>query len=269
MRLASALCLAALTTLATNAFAEFEGRLEMKMTVTTPDGNGGGGTAKVAVGKAGTRSVMDMQMGEMGMKMDILVKNDDPTKIYRINEGSKTYTIMNVPQGANAEAKDDAKYTVEKLGEEKILGYNTQHVKVTRNGVPTELWTSKDVLDYATFSKLQSGPANRRMHLEGMNKALKDAGAEGMPLRSVMNTEEGAKATMEVTKITKESVPADTFAIPAGYTQSEGGMMDMMQGMSGPKADEARRKMDDAMKNMTPEQREMIQRMMKQRGGGQ
>ena len=45
-------------------------------------------------------------------------------------------------------------------------------------------------------------------------------------------------------------------------------MMDMMGGMSGPQADDAKKRMDEAMKNMTPEQREMIEKMMKQRKAG-
>ena len=35
--------------------------------------------------------------------------------------------------------------------------------------------------------------------------------------------------------------------------------------MSGPQADEAKKRMDEALKNMSPEQREMIEKMMKQR----
>jgi len=77
---------------------------------------------------------------------------------------------------------------------------------------------------------------------------------------------------MEVVKIDKKSLPASTFEIPADYTKSEGGLMDMMGGMSGPQADEANKKMgeaqqrmQEALKNMSPEQREMIEKMMKQR----
>jgi hypothetical protein len=70
---------------------------------------------------------------------------------------------------------------------------------------------------------------------------------------------------MEVVKVDKKSLPASMFEIPADYSKSAGGMMDMMGGMSGPQADEAKKKMDDAMKNLSPEQRDMIEKMMKQR----
>ena len=46
--------------------------------------------------------------------------------------------------------------------------------------------------------------------------------------------------------------------------------MDMAGGMTGPKVDQARQQMQEAMKNMTPEQRAMMEKMMKQmKGGGQ
>ena len=140
----------------------------------------------------------------------------------------------------------------------------------------TELWTAKDLLDYETFSKLQAR-RGKAAGQEALVKALKDAGADGLPLKSITTTGDGAIVTMEVVKVNKKALPASTFELPAGYTKSEGGMMDMMGGMSGPQADEARKKlgdaqkqMEDAMKNMTPEQREMIQKMMKQqKAGGQ
>ena len=166
------------------------------------------------------------------------------------------------------QSQGNEKYTVKKLGEAKILGRDTQHVLVTGTNTTTELWTAKDFVDYATFSRLLTRPGVRAGAAEALNKALKDAGADGMPLKSITTGADGAKMTMEVVKAEKQSLPASTFEIPAGYTKSAGGMMDMMGGMSGPQADEAKKRMDEAMKNMTPEQREMIQKMMKQRQGG-
>ena len=69
-----------------------------------------------------------------------------------------------------ASSRSTQKYTVEKLGQETILGYKTQHVLVKEqdagdgNGMTMEMWTAKDLLDYATFSKLQArrGQGGRR-----------------------------------------------------------------------------------------------------------
>jgi hypothetical protein len=265
------------------AFAQFEGVLEMKMTMAAKDGEGGGGgTMNVAVGKAGTRSEMNMQMGPMAVKMVMLQKNDTPNTLYHINDANKTYSEIDSAKVRKmaGQQQDAKKYTVEKLGQETILGYRTQHVLVKEEnsdktkGMTTEMWSAKDLLDYGTFSKLQAR-RGKAAGEEALLKALKDADVDGMPLKSITTTGDGMKVTMEVVKVAKKSLPASTFEIPDGYTKSEGGLMDMMGGTSGPQVDEAKKKMgdaqkrmDDAMKNMTPEQREMIQKMMKQQKAG-
>jgi hypothetical protein len=276
------LTLVTLLAAACSAFAQFEGQLEMKMTLTDKDGGSlGGGTMNIAIAKAGVRSEMNMQRGPMGIKMVMLKKTDTLDKVYNINDAARTYSevdLTKVRSLAGQQQQPTTDYTVEKLGEEKLLGYTTQHVLVkpknatAEAGQAIEMWTAKDFMDYETFSRLQSHHG-RASSQEGMAKALKDAGAEGMPLRSVSTAPDGAKSTMEVVKAEKKSLPASTFEIPAGYTKSEGGIMEMMGNMTGPQAEENRKKMEEsnkkmneALKNMTPEQRQMFENMMKQRG---
>jgi hypothetical protein len=258
------------------AFAQFEGVLEMKVTMAGKDGEaGGGGTMNVAVAKAGSRSTMDMQMGPMSMKMVMLQKNDTPDMIYRINDADKTYTEIDLARMREMAGQQPGtyEYTVEKLGQETILGYKTQHVLAKEknpgsgNGMKAEMWIAKDLLDFATFSKLQARPAKEGRE-EALLKALKAAGADGMPLRAITSTPDGGKVTMDVVKVDKKSLPAATFEIPAGYTKSAGGMMGMAGGVSGSQADDAKKKLDEAMKNMTPEQRQMIEKMLQQRKAG-
>lgn len=275
---ASPLLVAMLLT-TTSSFAQFEGVLEMKMTVSDKEGaSRGGGTMTAAVAKAGSRSDVNLQMGGMTMKMTMLQKADTPNVVYRLNDANKTYSEIDLAKAremANQPQNDD-QWTVQKLGQEKILDYQTQHILAkpkSGTGQPMEMWIAKDFLDYDTFSKLQwrrNGPTGD----QGLAKALKEAGTEGMPLKSVVHDDTGGTMTMEVVKVEKKSLPASTFEIPAGYTKSNGGIMDMMGGMSGPQADamrarmeEARKQMQEQMKNMTPEQREMIEKMMQQRGG--
>jgi len=262
------------------AFAEFEGILDMKMTTAGKDAEfGGGGTMRAAVAKAGARCEMNLQMGEMAMKMVVLQKTASPDLLYYIDDANKTYSEMDLAKIRElaSQSQNPRKYTVEKLGQETLLGYKTQHVKVKeqgagdREGTTMEMWTAKDLVDYATFSKWQA-QRGKGGGEEALAKALKDAGADGLPLKSIATTPEGTKVTMEVVKVDKQSLPASTFEIPAGYTKSEGGLMGMMGGLSGPQADEAKKamegakkQMEEALKNMTPEQREMIEKMMKQR----
>jgi len=264
------------------AYAQFEGVLEMKITMAGKDGAAGGATMTVAVAKAGTRSEMNMQMGGTGMKVVVLQKTATPNTVYRLNDANQTYTEMDLAKMPALAGQQPAgkEYAVEKLGQETILGYQTQHVLVKEKnpgpgGATTaEMWTAKDILDYATFSKMQVRQPKGGGQ-EAMVKALKDAGADGLPLKSISTTPEGTKVTMEVLKVDKQSLPASTFEIPAGYTKSAGGLADMMGGMTGPQADDAKKKMDEAqqkmqeaLKNMSPEQRAMMEKMMKQRNGG-
>ncbi len=84
-----------------------------------------------------------------------------------------------------------------------------------------------------------------------------------MPLKAIVN-QGGMKTFIELVKAEKKSLPPSTFEIPLGYTKTEG----EFPGLADPRVDEARKQLDDALKNMTPEQREMFERAMKQRQPG-
>jgi hypothetical protein len=257
--------------------AQFEGVLEMKTTMTTSEGEGpGGGTMKIAVGKPGARIELKMMAGPVNVNSVMLVKNDAPNVVYRIDDARKTYSEVDVAkaQAMAGQNQDSTTYTVEKLGEEKIMGYTTQHVRLKEknsskaNGTTSEMWIAKGFGDFEMLSKVRG----RAGADKGMAKALKDAGTEGMPLKMIHSTAGGGSITTEVVKIDKQSLPSSTFEIPSGYTKAEGGMMGMMSGVSGQGSEElnkkmsdAQQKMQEALKNMTPEQREMVEKMMKQR----
>jgi hypothetical protein len=65
---------------------------------------------------------------------------------------------------------------------------------------------------------------------------------------------------MELVSAKRQSVPASTFAIPAGYTKSE-----MTMPMTSP---ESAKQMEDALKGLSPEERKQVEEMMKGMGGG-
>ena len=94
----AALCLAAA---AMPALAEFEGVLEMKMTMK----EGGTGNGKTYVSKTGWRSEMELRSPQMqkgtgkgSMKMTMIGKMGDPDKITSIDDERKTYSIMDVKE---------------------------------------------------------------------------------------------------------------------------------------------------------------------------
>jgi hypothetical protein len=266
---------------ATPSLAQFEGTVEMKVSMADKDGNAtGSGTINLAVGKAGVRSELNVQHGAMGVKMVTLQKSSVPDKTYHIYDTTRTYSEMDLAklQAMAGAQQSNTTYTVKKLGTDKILGFDAQHVLLQQQsaggekGPTTEMWTARNFLDYATFSKLQAGHG-RMAGQEGLLKALKAAGADGMPLKSVTTAEDGSKTTMQVVRAEKETLPASTFEIPEGYTKSASDLGDMLGGVSGPQADEAKKRLEEAkkkleemLKNMTPEQRQMYEDMMKRRG---
>jgi hypothetical protein len=237
--------------------AEFEGEMDMAITA-SGETNAAGSTMRIAVAKAGTRLEVNARMPDMTVKTVVLVREDTPDKVYQIDDSRQTYSVMDVAdiRKMAAEHADPDPWSVTKLGEETILGYKTQHVRVTHGQTAMEMWNARDLMDYETYSRMQA----RQPGAEGLYKALKDAGADGVPLRSRVTGQKGVTVNMEVVRIEKKQLAASVFEIPAGYTETQGGMMG---GMSGPKADELRKRMQEAMKDMSPAQREAMQKAMK------
>ena len=244
------------------ALAQFEGEIDMKIT-----GQGMTGTGKVFVSKAGSRTEMDMQTANMPMHMVSLMKFSVPDVMYLVNDKAKTYSEMDLKKARESAVKmtgEKEPYSAKLLGSERVLGYSTKHVLLSRPGDRSEMevWTTKDImgLNYESMRGLM----RRRPGDDdtSMIKALRDTGADGFFVKMV--TREKGKAeslmTMELTKAEKRSVPASMFDIPPGYTKQEG-----MMGAAGVVSPEAAEQMRKAMENLTPEQRKQIEEMTKQR----
>jgi hypothetical protein len=253
------------------ARADFEGTLEMKMTLAGEDGSiMGGGTMNLSIAKTGSRMEMNMEK-PMPMKMVVITRTDTPDKVYQVNDQGRTYSEIDVSKDNKPrQSNDNEPWKVKKLGEEKVLNYKTQHVMVTHGPETWELWTSKDLIDYETYRKLQASKG-RMAGDERMVTALKEADADGMPLKAIVSQEK-IKSTIELVKAEKKTLPVSSFEVPPGYKKTAGGFPGFGAGAGAPqdpRADEARKKLDDALKNMTPEQREAFERAMKQRQGNQ
>ena len=260
MKKAFGTVLAAAALAAAPALAQFEGEIDMKIT-----GQGMSGTGKMFVSKAGSRSEMDMQTANMPVHMATLMKFSNPDVMYLINDKAKTYSEMDLKKTRETAAKmksEKEAYSAKLLGSEKILGYSTKHVLLSRPGDRSEMevWTTKDLLglSYETMRGLmRRGPGEDD---GAMLKALRDAGADGFFVKMI--TREKGKpeplTTMELTKAERRSLPASLFEIPAGYQKQEG-----MMGAAGVVSPEAAEAMRKAMENMTPEQRKQLEEMMK------
>jgi hypothetical protein len=246
------------------AFAQFEGEIDMKITAQ----GGVTGTGRVFVAKAGSRTEMDMETARMPIHMVTLTRFATPDVIYLINDKAKTYSEVDTKKAREQAAKmtgekDKEAYSVKILGSEKVLGYATKHVLLSRPSDKSEMeaWTTRDLLGLSYES--MKGLMRRGAQDEGsLIKALKDAGAEGFFVKMV--TREKGKTepltTMDITKAEKRSLPASMFEVPAGYAKQDG-----MMGAAGVVSPEAAEQMKKAMENLTPEQRKQMEEMMKQK----
>jgi hypothetical protein len=242
------------------AFAQFEGEIDMK--ITSP---GMTGMGKMYVSKVGARTTMDFQAAKMPMKMTTLMKFANPDVMYMINDQARTYSEMNLKETRESVAKmksEKEPYTVKVLGTERVLGYSTKHVLLSRpnDRAEMEIWTTKDILglNYEAMRGLMRRGSNQD---DGtFLKALRDNGADGFFVKMITREKGNPEptSTMELTKAEKKSLPGSLFEIPPGYAKQEG-----MMGAAGVVSPEAAEAMRKAMENMTPEQRKQMEEMMK------
>jgi hypothetical protein len=263
MRKSLLLVLASCCLFATTAVAQMEGEIDMTMATTR-----GNGTVKIFISKVGWRNEIDMRTPQMPIKMTMMGKLDNPDTAYSINDERKTYTEVDLKKNREMASqyggqKSDVTYTVKYLSTDTLIGYACKHVLVTSStGQEVELSTSKRLFDMNLLKRMQRG-GNRGGGIagsdDGMQAALKQAGAEGFPMKTVVTKGDDA-VTMEVVKVDKTPPVASLFEIPAGYTKADGMGSMLPEGV--------RKKMEEKMKNMTPEQREMMEKMMQGNTGG-
>jgi hypothetical protein len=249
---AASLATLALSARPADAAPSFTGKIEMQMS----HGASPAGTAVTFLGDEGM--VGEIQMASLPTKIKTLVRFDKPDTVYLIDDAQKTYTERNMP----AVVPNDETWTVKKLGSEKILGYATTHVQATSSkGMSMELWTTKELINSDVIARAMS----RSSQLPGnLFSALEKESAAGFMLRMVNKGKDGNTMRMEVVKIDKQALPKSMFSLPAGYAKAAAPSIPGMQGLQG-MPPETQKKLEEAMKNMTPEQRAAMQKAM----GGQ
>lgn len=257
------LSLGALLLLPLAATAQWEGSLEMKIS-----GKDANGTSTALVGKAGARMQIEMtnaqlrQAGQGSMRMTILTRTSEPDVSYMLNDAQKSYARIDVRemQKAVPASEREKKWAVKRLGSDRVAGYACEKALVSQEGSGTEneVCVSKEI--FGSAGLLSAG--RRDASSQGLEKALKANGLEGMPIRMAIRQQGKPESMMtwELVKAEKRALPASTFEVPAGYRETS-----VMGTMMSP---EQQKQIDDAMKNMTPEQRKMLEQMMKKQGGG-
>lgn len=246
------------------AFAGFEGYIEMKMTM-----KNGSGAMKGHISSVGARTEVEArapQTGGMPFQTTVVMKFSNPDVVYLLNDTAKTYSEINIKEAGDAgKNRPQKEYTVKKLGKEKVAGYTCEHLLLTaRDGRETEVWTTKDLVDLAVFREYIRH-SRQGADVQGIMKALQEAGAEGFPARMITRDQKNGEpsVTLELVKAEKRTVAASMFEIPAGY-KKQAGILGML-----PLPQEQQQTINKAMEKLTPEQRKMLENMLKHKGGGQ
>lgn len=263
--LVAALCLAAVPALA------FEGVIETKMTMNrgkmegAPEGTPTSLTGSGTITVKGLNSRMEQQMAIPGMgdhgKTIVIHRASEPTTTYILHDKNKTYSKITSEKGDRDESAE-AKWTVKKLGKETVAGRSTEHVQVEREGggEAMDVWIDKNLVSAGDLEKAFN--AGDR-HQAGWWAALRKEGVAGIPLKVVSKNSKGETGmTWEATSVKSQSVPDSAFAIPSGYTESKGYGGGMVPG------GDAQQRREQMMQQLTPEQRQKIEEMMKQHSGG-
>ena len=223
--------------------------IEFKIT----SSKGYSGTAKVSYSEFGSLSEFNMVVPQMpggGITNKSLTLKEKPGIIYMINDQNKTYSETSPGDPANQDTKT---YSVKKLGEETVNGYKCVHAVITEGTETHEVWNTKDIADYSKYA--ESFKSNKRMGSEKREQALKTAGCDGFPVKTLHkgNAREG-DMTMELVKVEKKTFKKTDFEIPPGYTKSGAATMGAM-------------KTQQEIMNMSPEERtKYIEEMKKTYG---
>lgn len=192
-----------------------------------------------------------MESKDTTIKTVMLQLKSKPHVIISLDDRTKTYTETTLSDSASS---DTSKYTIKIIGNETVGGYACKHITVTDSWGSADEWltTSIDYSQYADFFR-----NDRSMRSSAKEKALKDAGVIGFPVKISRKTRYGS-SVMELVSFGKQNVDASLLKIPDGYTKRE-----IPTYNTGGKD----------YRNMTPEERkklmeEMMKKMQEQKSGG-
>lgn len=199
------------------ASGKFNG--SMNMVLTMPGGNA---DATYYFGNDTQRMDMTMKMRRIPepLKTSVITKASRPDEALVINHATRSYSAVNLRSAAeNATLLDfDSNYTLKRLGNTTIKGYECEHIALESKTEKLELWVASDLGDFSTFRILQS--QNPRLSNTSLAKTLKEAGVEGFPVKIVQQNSNGT-STMELTGIQRKKPDASLFRVPRGYTKTE------------------------------------------------
>ncbi|MEO7045357.1 MAG: DUF4412 domain-containing protein [Ferruginibacter sp.] len=112
---------------------------------------------------------------------------------------------------------------VQKIGTEKMFGYNCTHVMITytlkalgqTSHEQNDVWYSADVPGNPFVS-----PMIFENYSPAVVKKIMDAGCAGIPVKSLMKSA-GSSYLMQLSSVTKKDLPSSYFSLPAAYQEDK------------------------------------------------
>ena len=205
----------------------------------------------------GEKFRLDIDQG--GHKATVIMDSKAKQAVTIVSE-RKAYMVMSLDRkGAATEEAKPAGKLVKTGKTETIAGYKAEEWDFEGGEPKTSIWGTQELGGWSPVSD----PRGRGPQLE-IPAELKDGNF--FPLRVV-----GEHGGMEAVKVTKKSLPASLFEVPEGYEAMELGAFGGLppagaKGSKDPSA-EQQKLMMERMKRLSPEQRAMMEKMMKEQGG--
>lgn len=155
---------------------------------------------------------------------------DKPGQTIVLDNTNKTYSINKIDP-ADLNTGIDIKSNAEKIGEEKILGFNCVHARVTsvqsagKISLPKEtwdFWKSNDVPILPSVQKMMTQFESKGGSIDSRATAeqLKQMGCDGFLVKMTSNNKD-VSFNMQLTKVEHRDIPASMFEIPAGYKETK------------------------------------------------
>ncbi|HVU54787.1 MAG TPA: DUF4412 domain-containing protein [Puia sp.] len=158
-------------------------------------------------------------------KMILLGRAGQPRYSMNIDDAQKTYSLNVIDTGLINSNGDE--YTVTRVGEETVDGYHCTHAKLVSksrfSSTTMDIWTSTSVPGYSIYKKL----LNVNKVTPGMVAALDKADCNGFFVK-VLTSGKDYSMTMELVRAQEKNLSASLFRIPAGYTESDEGLLGSM-----------------------------------------
>ncbi len=196
-------------------------------TVTSKNGTNKDTSTRYFTGAGYGRNEMRMNLpGAMSDEIITIGQATQPRYSISLDPVAKTYAL-NVIDTSLINSDMDT-YTVSKVGNEKVGGYNSIHSKVTssmntkyfNSSTTFDVWTSTEVPGYALLEKYMT-----MQNLKpDMIETLKQAACEGFFVKIESKGDDYSMEMLQIKAVSK-NLPASLFEIPAGYGKSDKNML--------------------------------------------